>query len=99
MRHDVVFTVYRLKQSLKARSPSATPTPTPTTVGSTFNYPAKSIQESKSLVSTSTAATTKDLTSSVPSSSNRQVKLLGMRSISVLSISSEKELHKVLKDP
>lgn len=70
MRHDVVFTVYRLKQSLKARSPSATPTPTPTTVGSTFNYPAKSIQESKSLVSTSTAATTKDLTSSVPSSSN-----------------------------
>merc|ERR1719245_1559746 len=40
MRHDVVFTVYRLKQSLKAKSPSSTPSPTPTGLA-TFNYPKK----------------------------------------------------------
>jgi len=72
MRHDVVFTVYRLKQSLKAKFPSATPTPTPTTVGSTFNYPASKLtQETKSQVSSSsTTGGTKDQTSLVPSSSN-----------------------------
>jgi len=71
MRHDVVFTVYRLKQSLKARSPSATPTPTPTTVVNTFNYPTKSIHDPKTQVSSAATATgTKDQTSSVQSSSN-----------------------------
>ena len=40
MRHDVVFTVYRLKLSLKAKSPSSTLTPTPTGMSS-FNYPKK----------------------------------------------------------
>lgn len=74
MRHDVVFTVYRLKQSLKAKSPSSTPTPTPTGAGS-FNYPTAKANENKttSLSTTSSSgasasATAKD--SSVQSSSN-----------------------------
>ena len=40
MRHDVVFTVYRLKHPLKTKSPSSTPSPTPTGLA-TFNYPKK----------------------------------------------------------
>ena len=40
MRHDVVFTVYRLKHPLKNKSPSSTPSPTPTGLA-TFNYPKK----------------------------------------------------------
>ena len=40
MRHDVVFTVYRLKHPLKNKSPSSTPSPTPTSLA-TFNYPKK----------------------------------------------------------
>lgn len=74
MRHDVVFTVYRLKQSLKAKSPTSTPTPTPTGAGS-FNYPSAKAGENKttSLSTTSSSgasatATAKD--SSVQSSSN-----------------------------
>jgi hypothetical protein len=43
MRHDVVFTVYRLKHSLKQKSPSLSPTLTPTpTTNTSFNYPASS---------------------------------------------------------
>ncbi len=38
LRHDVVFTVYRLKSPLKVKSPSSTPTPTPTGQTS-FNFP------------------------------------------------------------
>lgn len=53
MRHDVVFTVYRLKQSLKARSPSSTPTPTPTGAAN-FNYP--KVNENTTSSSSSTAA-------------------------------------------
>ena len=40
MRHDVVFTVFRLKSPLKIRSPSSTPTPTPTGQ-TTFTFPTK----------------------------------------------------------
>lgn len=40
MRHDVVFTVYRLRHSLKTKSPSTTPSPTPTGIA-TFTYPKK----------------------------------------------------------
>ena len=43
MRHDVVFTVYRLKQSLKAKSPSSTLTPTPTGMSS---FPKKNSSDS-----------------------------------------------------
>ena len=61
MRHDVVFTVYRLKQSLKAKSPSSTLTPTPTGMSS-FSYPKKnssdsSTTESRSKRTDSNAAT------------------------------------------
>ena len=44
MRHDVVFTVYRLKHPLRMKSPNATPTPTPTGAAS-FNYPSKKSDE------------------------------------------------------
>ena len=40
MRHDIVFTVYRLRHSLKTKSPSTTPSPTPTGIA-TFTYPKK----------------------------------------------------------
>ncbi len=40
MRHDVVFTVFRLKSPLEIKSPSSTPTPTPTGQ-TTFTFPTK----------------------------------------------------------
>ena len=60
MRHDVVFTVYRLKQSLKAKSPSSTLTPTPTGMSS-FSYPKKNSSDSSTTESKSKKTDSNDL--------------------------------------
>lgn len=62
MRHDVVFTVYRLKQSLKAKSPSSTLTPTPTGMSS-FSYPKKNSSDSSTTESKSKKTDANDLES------------------------------------